>query len=96
MSLIARLGPCKKVFSGEFIGKSTVPQYKFICEQCLVEGTEPFIFGPPFEPPVKDPVKFSELVAKRESLGGQGPPCAGDYGNPAGVFFAGQFGPGHL
>ena len=96
------LGPHKKVYSGEFIGKSTVPQFKWICETCFVEGADPFIFGPPFRPDelnsglTTDAVQFAALQATRDSLGGVCPPCAGDYGNPSGIFFEGQFPPGHL
>lgn len=95
------LGPHTKVYNGEFIGKATVPQFKWICAQCYTEGADPFIFGPPFRPDelnsglTTDAAQFSALVAAREALG-KCPPCAGDYGNPSGVLFAGQFPPGHL
>ena len=95
------LGPHKKVYNGEFIGRVTVPQYKWVCETCYVEGTDPFIFGPPFSPDeinselTTDAELYDQLIATRDA-NGLCPPCAGDYGNPSGIFFGGQFPPGHL
>lgn len=94
MTQEVRLGPCKKVFSGEFIGRVTVPQFKWICEDCLVEGQDPFIFGPPYAPQ-SDPARYAELKALKASGADKGP-CPGDYGNPEGVFFEGQYTEDHL
>lgn len=96
MSQEVRLGPCTKVFSGEFIGRVTVPQFKWICEDCLVEGQDSFVFGPPFAPRSPDPARFAELKALKVSRNGKGPPCPGDYGNPAGIFRAGKYTDDHL
>ena len=90
-----RRGPCDRVFSGVFIGTITTPQFRFICRVCFHESQEPFIFGPPFKPSFQLAL-YNTLVATKAALGKTLPPCPGDYGNPTGVLFEGQFQPGHL
>ena len=74
-----------------------MPQFKWICRDCLAEGQDSYVFGPPFSPRVLDPVRFAELKAAKTALGtGPKPSCPGDYGNPSGFFFEGSYTDDHL